>query len=143
MLGGRGGGAGGAEQRKATASALTAEEKIAADKNPQCHLFTPAESRVSSVPPWPPDTTRPSAPGRQWVARPARGSATIRSLPRATTSRTGRAGVPTALPDVGTKGFVESRWARGMPAPCRFSKRSFVSLCDGVRRQRCDVRLRC
>jgi hypothetical protein len=90
------------------AETLSGADKIAADKNPQCQLFTPAElTKLAGI---------PVGPGRdagmgtacQWMAQSGHGYTMINVLPaRYHEPHSGAPGFK-KLPDVGTRGFVEN-----------------------------------
>jgi hypothetical protein len=90
------------------AATLSGADKIAADKNPQCQLFTPADlSKLVGV---------PLEPGRdagmgtacQWMAQSGQGYTMINVVPaRFHEPHSGAPGFKT-LTDVGTRGFVEN-----------------------------------
>jgi hypothetical protein len=102
-----GGGAAAQTNAKATAAALTGDEKIAADKNPQCQLFTPAELAKFAGAPLGPGRSAAMGTGCQWIARSGDGSVLIQVAPaRYHEPHRGAEGFRN-LPDVGTKGFVE------------------------------------
>lgn len=104
-LAGCGGGAAAQSGAKATAAALTGEEKIAADKNPQCQLFRPDElAKFAGMPLQP---GRAAISGCQWLARAGEGSVMIQvAAARYHEPHRGAQGFRT-LTDVGTKGFAE------------------------------------
>ena len=107
VLAGCGGGAAAQSSAKATAAALTGEDKIAADKNPQCHLFTPDELAKFVGAPLGPGRDAAMSTGCQWLARTGEGSAMIQVAPaRYHEPHRGATGFR-KLPDVGTQGFVE------------------------------------
>jgi hypothetical protein len=103
------GGTGAATQTDArkTAASLTGEDRVAADKNPQCHLFTPAELAQYVGEPLSPGHDAAMGTGCQWPGRSEGASAMIQVVPaRYHEPHTGAQGFK-RLPDVGTQGFVE------------------------------------
>jgi hypothetical protein len=103
------GGSGAAAQSdaKKTAAALTGEDKVAADKNPQCRLFTPAELAKFCGVPLAPGHDAAMGTGCQWVAQSGDGSAMIQVVPaRYHEPHKGAEGFK-KRPDLGTQGFVE------------------------------------
>jgi hypothetical protein len=89
-----------------TAAALTGEDKIAADKNPQCHLFTPAELAKYSGEPLSAGHDAAMSTGCQWMGRSQTGWVMIQVVPaRYHEPHKGAEGFR-KLPDVGTQGFV-------------------------------------
>ena len=100
---------GGAAQTdaKKTAAALTGEDKVAADKNPQCQIFTPAELAKYVGEPLSPGHDAAMGTGCQWLGRSQNGSAMIQVVPaRYHEPHKGAEGFK-KLPEVGTQGFVE------------------------------------
>jgi hypothetical protein len=104
------GGNGAAAQTSAakTAAALTGEDKIAADQNPQCKLFTPAELAKYSGEPLSAGHGAAMGTGCQWMGRSQAGFVMIQVVPaRYHEPHKGAEGFR-KLPDVGTQGFVET-----------------------------------
>ena len=94
-------------EAKKTAEALTGEDKIAADRNPQCKLFTAAELAKYVGEPLSPGHDAAMGTGCQWVGRSQGDSAMIQVVPaRYHEPHKGANGFK-KLPDVGTEGFVE------------------------------------
>ncbi len=92
---------------KKTAAALTGEDKIAADRNPQCKLFTAAELAKYVGEPLSPGHDAAMGTGCQWEGGPDGDSAMIQIVPaRYHEPHKGAKGFK-KLPDVGTQGFVE------------------------------------
>jgi hypothetical protein len=90
-----------------TASALTGDDKIAADKNPQCKLFTAAELAKYVGEPLSPGHNAAMGTGCQWNGRSPGDSAMIQVVAaRDHEPHKGAKGFR-KLPDVGTEGFVE------------------------------------
>lgn len=102
----RGGGAQTDPQK--LAAALTGEDKGAADQNPQCKLFTPAELSKFVGAPLAAGHVAAMGTGCQWLARSGDGSALIQVAPaRYHEPHSGAPGFK-SLPDIGTRGFVEN-----------------------------------
>jgi hypothetical protein len=92
---------------KKTGAALTGADKAAADKNPECRLFTPAELAKFVGEPLSPGHVAALGTGCQWQGRSEGDSAMIQVVPaRYHEPHKGAKGFRT-LPDVGTRGFVE------------------------------------
>lgn len=90
-----------------TAAALRGEDKIAADKNPQCKLFTAAELAKYVGEPLSPGHDAAMGTGCQWDGKSDSDSAMIQVVPaRYHEPHKGAKGFR-RLPDVGTEGFVE------------------------------------
>ena len=103
-----GGGAAAQSSAGKTAAALTGEDKIAADKNPQCHIFTPAELAKYAGEPLGPGHDAAMGTGCQFEGRSESGSVMIQVAPaRYHEPHKGAAGFKW-LPEIGTKGFVET-----------------------------------
>jgi hypothetical protein len=102
------GGSGAAQtDAKKTAAALTGEDKVAADKNPQCQIFTPAELAKYVGEPLSPGHDAAMGTGCQWLGRSQNASAMIQVVPaRYHEPHKGAEGFK-KLPEVGTQGFVE------------------------------------
>jgi hypothetical protein len=97
----------GQTEAKKSAAALTGEDKIAADKNPQCKLFTAAELAKYVGEPLSPGHDAAMGTGCQWNGRSQGDSAMIQVVPaRYHEPHKGANGFK-KLPDVGTQGFVE------------------------------------
>jgi len=97
------------------AAALSGEEQAAADKNPQCKLFTPGELLKFVGKPLAPGSVAALGSGCQWPATSGDGSALIQVVPaRYHEPHSGAPGFK-KLPDVGTRGFVENDmgWTAG------------------------------
>ncbi|MCU1384407.1 MAG: hypothetical protein JWL71_3104 [Acidobacteria bacterium] len=106
-LTGCGGSGADAQSAAKTAAALTGEDKIAAEKNPQCHLFTAAELAKYGGEPLSPGHDAAMGTGCQWMGPTGNGSVMIQVVPaRYHEPHKGAKGFKT-LPDVGTQGFVE------------------------------------
>jgi hypothetical protein len=92
---------------KKTGAALTGADKAAADKSPECRLFTPAELAKFVGEPLSPGHVAALGTGCQWEGRSEDASAMIQVVPaRYHEPHKGAKGFRT-LPDVGTRGFVE------------------------------------
>ncbi|HXS77259.1 MAG TPA: hypothetical protein VN753_13860 [Terracidiphilus sp.] len=90
-----------------TAAGLTGEDKIAADKNPQCKLFTVAELAKYVGEPLSPGHVAAMGTACQWNGRSQGDSAMIQVVAaRDHEPHKGAKGFR-KLPDVGTEGFVE------------------------------------
>ena len=90
------------------AAALSGADKAAADKNPQCKLFTPSElSKLVGIP-LGPGRVAAMGSGCQWLAGSGEGSAMIQVVPAS--YHEPHSGAPgfKKLPDVGSRGFVEN-----------------------------------
>lgn len=98
---------GGQTQAKKTAAALTGEDKIAADQNPQCKLFTAAELAKYVGEPLSPGHTAAMGTACQWDGRSQGDSAMIQVVPARDHEPHKGANGFRKLPDVGTEGFVE------------------------------------
>lgn len=99
--------AGAQADAKNTAAGLTGADKIAAEKNPQCKIFTPAELAKYVGEPLSPGHDAALGTGCQWTGRSEEGSATIQVVSaRYHEPHKGAKGFR-RLPDVGTRGFVE------------------------------------
>jgi hypothetical protein len=97
-----------AQSASKTAAALTGEDKIRADKNPQCHLFTPAELAKYVGEPLSPGQDAAMGTGCQWLGRSDNANAMIQVAPaRYHEPHKGAAGFKW-LPEIGTRGFVET-----------------------------------
>ena len=97
----------GQTEAKKAAAALTGEDKIAADKNPQCKLFTAAELAKYVGEPLSPGHDAAMGTGCQWDGKSDSDSAMIQVVPaRYHEPHKGAKGFR-RLPDVGTEGFVE------------------------------------
>jgi uncharacterized protein DUF3558 len=108
LLAGCGGTGASAQSAGQSAAALTGEEKIAADKSPQCRLFTPAELAKFAGLPLGPGRVAAMGTGCQWLARSGEGSVMIQAAPaRYHEPHKGAKGFR-RVPDVGKEGFVES-----------------------------------
>ena len=102
------GGGASAQSAAKTAAALTGEDKIEADKNPQCHLFTPAELAKYAGEPLGPGHVAAMGTGCQFLGRSQSGSVLIQVVPaRYHEPHKGAEGFR-PLPEVGTRGFVET-----------------------------------
>jgi hypothetical protein len=107
-MSGCGGGASAQPDAKKLAAELTGEDKVAADKNPECQLFTPAELTRIVGTPLGPGRVAAMGTGCQWMARSGSGFAMIQVVPaRYHEPHSGAPGFK-KLPDVGTRGFVEN-----------------------------------
>lgn len=90
------------------AAALRGEDQGAADKNPQCKLFTPGELSKFVGMPLAPGRVAAMGSGCQWLASSGDGSALIQVVPaRYHEPHSGAPGFK-KLPDIGTRGFVEN-----------------------------------
>ena len=90
-----------------TAAALSGEDKLAAAKNPQCQLFTPAELAKYSGEPLSAGHDAAMGTGCQWMGRSQNGNVLIQVVPaRYHEPHKGAPGFK-KLPDIGTQGFVE------------------------------------
>ncbi len=90
------------------AAALRGEDKGAADQNPQCKLFTPAELSKFVGMPLAAGHVAAMGSGCQWLANSGDGSALIQVVPASYHEpHSGAAGFKN-LPDIGTRGFVEN-----------------------------------
>lgn len=97
-----------AQSASKTAAALSGEDKVLADKNPQCQIFTPAELAKYSGEPLGPGHSAAMGTGCQFSGRSDNASVMIQVAPaRYHEPHKGAAGFKW-LPDVGTKGFVET-----------------------------------
>jgi hypothetical protein len=97
----------GQSEAKKAAAALTGEDKIAADRNPQCKLFTAAELAKYVGEPLSPGHDAAMGTGCQWDGHSPGDSAMIQVVPaRYHEPHKGANGFK-KLPDVGTEGFVE------------------------------------
>jgi hypothetical protein len=97
----------GQTEAKKAAAALTGEDKIAADKNPQCKLFTAAELAKYVGEPLSPGHDAAMGTGCQWDGHSPGDSAMIQVVAaRYHEPHKGANGFK-KLPDVGTQGFVE------------------------------------
>jgi hypothetical protein len=94
------------EARK-TAAELTGEDKIAADKNPQCKLFTAAELAKYVGEPLSPGHDAAMGTACQWDGRSEGDSAMIQVVAARYHEPHKHANGFKQLPDVGTQGFVE------------------------------------
>jgi len=92
---------------KKTAADLTGQDKIAADKNPQCKLFTPAELAKYVGEPLSPGHDAAMGSGCQWEGRSEEGNAMIQVVPARYHEPHKAAKGFRKLADVGTQGFVE------------------------------------
>lgn len=102
-----GGSGASAQSASKTAAALTGEEKIEADKSPQCHLFTPAELAKYAGEPLGPGRVAAMGTGCQFLGRSGSGSVLIQVVPaRYHEPHKGAEGFK-RLPEIGTDGFVE------------------------------------
>jgi hypothetical protein len=102
------GGGAAAQTAGQTAAALTGEEKLAAEKSPQCRLFTPAELEKFVGGPLAAGRVAAMGTGCQWPARSGQGSVLIQVVPaRYHEPHKGAKGFR-RVPDIGTEGFVES-----------------------------------
>jgi hypothetical protein len=101
------GGANAQTDPKKLADALRGDDKAAADKNPQCKLFTPAELEKFVGTPLSAGQNAAMGTGCQWMARSGDGNALIQVVPAR--YHEPHSGAPhfRKLPDVGTRGFVE------------------------------------
>jgi len=90
------------------AAALTGDDKIAADKNPQCRLFTPADlTKVVSMAVGP-GRNAAMGTGCQWLALSGDGSVMVQvAAARYHEPHSGAPGFK-KLPAIGTRGFVEN-----------------------------------
>jgi hypothetical protein len=104
LLTGCGGGQTDAQKMAAT---LSGADKIAADKNPQCKLFTPAELSKFVGTPLSPGKDAAMGSGCQWEAVSGTGSAMIQVVPADYHEPHSGAKGFRNVPDVGTRGFVE------------------------------------
>ncbi len=103
-----GGGASAQTDAQKLAATLSGEDKVAADKNPQCQLFTPAELTKIVGMPLGPGRDAAMGTGCQWMARSGSGFAMIQVVPaRYHEPHSGAPGFK-KLPDIGTRGFVEN-----------------------------------
>ncbi len=101
------GGGAAAQAPGQTAAALTGEEKIAAEKSPQCRLFTPAELGKFAGVALGPGRVAAMGTGCQWLAHSGDGNVLIQVVPaRYHEPHKGAPGFK-KLPDIGTEGFVE------------------------------------
>jgi hypothetical protein len=102
------GGSGAAAQSAGqVAAALTGEDKVAAEKSPQCRLFTPAELTKFVGVPLAAGRVAAMGTGCQWPARSGDGSAMIQVVPaRYHEPHKGAEGFR-RLTDIGKEGFVE------------------------------------
>ncbi|MEP6558997.1 MAG: hypothetical protein ABJB17_10985 [Burkholderiales bacterium] len=90
------------------AAALSGQDRAAADQNPQCKLFTPAELSKFVGTPLASGHVAAMGSGCQWLASSGDGSALIQVVPaRYHEPHSGAAGFKN-LPDIGTRGFVEN-----------------------------------
>jgi hypothetical protein len=98
---------GGQTDAQKVAATLSGEDKIAADKNPQCKLFTPAELAKYVGTPLSAGRDAAMGSGCQWLAVSGTGSAMIQVVPA--DYHEPHSGAPgfRNVPDVGTRGFVE------------------------------------
>ncbi len=101
------GGSGAQSDANKVAAALSGADKIAADKNPQCQLFTPADLGKLVGMPLEPGQVAAMGSGCQWLARSGTGSAMIQVVPAS--YHEPHSGAPNFrnLPDIGSRGFVE------------------------------------
>jgi hypothetical protein len=103
-----GGGASAQTDARKLAATLSGEDKVAADKSPQCQLFTPAELTKVVGMPLGPGRVAAMGTGCQWMARSGDGFAMIQVVPaRYHEPHSGAPGFK-KLPDVGSRGFVEN-----------------------------------
>jgi hypothetical protein len=103
-----GGGASAQTNAQKMAATLSGEDKIAADKNPQCQLFTPAELTKVVGMPLGPGRVAAMGTGCQWLALSGDGSAMVQVAPaRYHEPHSGAPGFK-KLPEIGTRGFVEN-----------------------------------
>ena len=90
------------------AAALRGEDQAAADKNPQCKLFSPGELSKFVGMPLAPGRVAAMGSGCQWLASSGDGSALIQVVPaRYHEPHSGAPGFK-KLPDIGNRGFVEN-----------------------------------
>ena len=90
------------------AAALSGEDQGAADKNPQCKLFTPGELSKLVGMSLAPGRVAAMGTGCQWLASSGDGSALIQVVPaRYHEPHSGAPGFK-KLTDIGTRGFVEN-----------------------------------
>jgi hypothetical protein len=90
------------------AATLSGEDKIAADKNPQCQLFTPAELTKVVGMPLGPGRNAAMGTGCQWMALTGDGYVMVQvASARYHEPHTGAPGFK-KLPEIGTRGFVEN-----------------------------------
>ena len=93
---------------KKLAATLSGADKIAADKNPQCQLFTPAELTKLGGIAVGPGQDAGMGTACQWMAQSGHGYTMINVVPaRYHEPHSGAPGFR-KLPDVGTRGFVEN-----------------------------------
>jgi len=100
------GGAAAQSNAKAVADALTGEEKLAAEKSPECRLFTPVELAKYAGESLGPGRVAAMGTGCQWLAR---GDASVLIQVAPARYHEPHKGAPgfRPIPDVGTRGFVE------------------------------------
>ena len=97
----------GQTEAKKAAVALTGEDKIAADKNPQCKLFTAAELAKYVGEPLSPGHDAAMGTACQWDGKSDGDSAMIQVVPARDHEPHKGANGFRKLPGVGTEGFVE------------------------------------
>jgi hypothetical protein len=102
---------GGQTEAQKTASMLSGADKLAADKNPQCKLFTPAELAKFVGTPLTAGRDAAMGSGCQWVAVSGTGSALIQVVPAQYHEPHSGAKGFREVPDVGSRGFVEQEIA--------------------------------
>ena len=90
------------------AAALRGEDRLAADKSPQCKLFTLGELSKFVGMPLAPGRVAAMGSGCQWVASSGDGSALIQVVPARYHEPHSRAPGFKKLSDIGTRGFVEN-----------------------------------
>lgn len=89
------------------AATLSGADKIAADKSPQCKLFTPAELAKFVGTPLLPGRVAAMGSGCQWLALSGTGSVLIQVVPARYHEMHSKAPGFRKLPGVGSEGFVE------------------------------------
>jgi hypothetical protein len=110
-----GGGASAQTNAQKMAATLSGDDKIAADKNPQCQLFTPAELTKVVGMPLGPGRNAAMGTGCQWLALSGDGFAMVQVVPaRYHEPHSGAKGFK-KLPEIGSRGFVENDlgWGAG------------------------------
>jgi hypothetical protein len=110
-----GGGTSAQTDAQKLAATLSGEDKIAADKSPECQLFTPAELTKIVGTPLGPGRVAAMGTGCQWMARSGSGFAMIQVVPARYHEPHSGAPEFKELPDIGTRGFVENdlTWRAG------------------------------
>lgn len=100
------GGAAGQTDAQKTAAALSGADKLAAEKNPQCKLFTPAEIAKFVGEAVSPGRDAAMGSGCQWLALNGSGNVLVQVVPARYHEPPSAADGFKRVPDVGGKGFV-------------------------------------